>query len=103
MMALEGERHLDRGLIGPLDVVSPSEGRELGLYLGDRCTSPMNCRFHIATDSLFLLVRRGRRRLLFHLENLHVEDQVLASEGMVQVQHDRLLGDFQHLDGSSIG
>ncbi len=102
-MVLEGERHLDRRLIGPLDVVSLSEGGELILSIGDRCASPMNCRPQMPPDSLFLFVRRGRRRLLFHLENLHVEGQVLASEGMVQVQHDRLLGDFQHLDGSSIG
>ena len=102
-MALGGERQLDRGLIGPLDDVSASGGGKLILYSGDRCGSPMNCSRQMPPDFLFLFVRRGRRRLLFHLENLHVEDQVLAGEGMVQVQHDRLLGDFQHLDRSSIG
>ena len=87
-MALGGERQLDRGLIGPLDVVPASEGGELILCAEDRCVSPMNCRPQMAPDFLFLFVRRGRRRLLFNLENLHVEGQVLAGEGMVQVQHD---------------
>ena len=102
-MVLGGERQLKRGLIGPLEVVSASEGGGLIFCAEDRCASPMNCRRQMPPDFLLLFVRRGRRRLLFHLKNLHVEDQVLAGEGMVQVQHDRLLGDFQHLDRSSIG